>query len=155
MIRIERNPTRRQLTVFGLLWLAFFGVFGATSWWKTGSFGQAGVFWAIAVAIPAARPEFGPRCYGSSLWRVLRDFSDRLRAFLCPPGRGILSGVDPDRNRLAIDGLKIRCSDVSIAAPRPIGRRENKRSHRAILQAVLAFSVPGNRSRKELLPMKR
>ena len=53
MIRIERNPSRRQLSVFGLLWLAFFGVFGVTSWWKTGSFGQAGVFWAIAAALPA------------------------------------------------------------------------------------------------------
>ncbi len=54
MIRIERNPTRRQLTVFGLLWLAFFGILGGTSWWKSGSLAEAGVLWAVAVVIPAA-----------------------------------------------------------------------------------------------------
>ena len=53
MIRIEHNPTRRQLTVFGLLWLAFFGVLGATSWCKTGSFATACAFWAIGTTIPA------------------------------------------------------------------------------------------------------
>jgi len=53
MIRIEHNPTRRQLTVFGLLWLVLFGVFGGMSWWKTGAFAEAGVFWAIGAAIPA------------------------------------------------------------------------------------------------------
>jgi len=53
MIRIEHNPTRRQLTVFGLLWLAFFGLFGGMSWWKTGLLAEAGVFWAIGAALPA------------------------------------------------------------------------------------------------------
>jgi hypothetical protein len=54
MIRIERNPTHRQLTVFGWLWLAFFGVLGGTTWWQTGSLGTAAVLWAIGATIPAA-----------------------------------------------------------------------------------------------------
>ena len=53
MIRIEHNPTRRQLTVFRLLWLVLFGVFGGMSWWKTGLLAEAGVFWAIGAALPA------------------------------------------------------------------------------------------------------
>jgi hypothetical protein len=54
MIRIERNPSRGQLAVFGIAWLVFFGFLGGTSWWKTGLLAQAGVLWAIAVVIPAA-----------------------------------------------------------------------------------------------------
>ena len=54
MIRIEHDPSRRQLFVFGLLWLVFFGILGGMSWWRTGSFGTAGTFWAIGAAIPAA-----------------------------------------------------------------------------------------------------
>jgi hypothetical protein len=54
MIRIERNPSRRQLFVFGLAWLVFFGILGGMSWWRTGSLGTAGAFWAIGTAIPLA-----------------------------------------------------------------------------------------------------
>ena len=53
MIQIEHNPSRRQLTVFGLLWMLFFGILGCTAWWKTGSFVSAGWFWAIGAAVPA------------------------------------------------------------------------------------------------------
>jgi hypothetical protein len=53
MIRIEHNPSRRQLTVFGLLWLVFFGILGATAWWKNGSFVAPSVFWAIGTLVPA------------------------------------------------------------------------------------------------------
>ena len=53
MIRIEHNPTRWQLAVFGLAWLLCFGLLGGLSWWKTGSFGMPSVFWAIGVVVPA------------------------------------------------------------------------------------------------------
>ncbi len=53
MIRIEHNPSRRQLTVFGLLWLVFFGILGVMAWWRTGSFVPAGWFWAIGALVPA------------------------------------------------------------------------------------------------------
>ena len=54
MICIEHNPSRRQLAVFGLLWLASFCILGGMSWWKTGSLLEAGTFWAVGAAIPAA-----------------------------------------------------------------------------------------------------
>ncbi len=53
MIRIEHNPTGRQLTVFGLLWLAAFGILGGMAWWRTGLSAPAGGFWTIAALIPA------------------------------------------------------------------------------------------------------
>jgi hypothetical protein len=53
MIRIEHNPTRRQLTVFGWLWLVFFGILGGTSWWKTGAYETAGALWAMGAVVPA------------------------------------------------------------------------------------------------------
>jgi hypothetical protein len=54
MIRIEHNPTRRQLTVFGLSWLVIFGIIGGVACWKTEAFVEAGVFWAIGSIIPTA-----------------------------------------------------------------------------------------------------
>ena len=54
MIPIEHNPSRRQLTVFGLLWLVAFGILGAMSCWKSGSLLKAGAFWTLGTVIPAA-----------------------------------------------------------------------------------------------------
>ncbi len=53
MIRIEHNPSRRQLAVFGLMWLVFFGILGGMAWWRTGSFVSAGGFWATGALVPA------------------------------------------------------------------------------------------------------
>lgn len=53
MIRIERNPTRRQLRLFGLSLLVFFCLLGGIWWSRTGSVVGAGVFWAIGLAVPA------------------------------------------------------------------------------------------------------
>jgi hypothetical protein len=54
MIRLNRNPSRGELTVFAIAWLVFFGVLGGMSWWRTGSLAHAGALWAIAVVVPAA-----------------------------------------------------------------------------------------------------
>jgi hypothetical protein len=53
MIRIEKNPSGRQLAVFGGFWVVFFCIFGGVACWK-GSYGSAGIFWVIGTAIPAA-----------------------------------------------------------------------------------------------------
>jgi hypothetical protein len=54
MIRIEHHPSRRQLAVFGLLWLVFFGILGGMAWWRTGSLATAGALGVIGAAIPVA-----------------------------------------------------------------------------------------------------
>jgi hypothetical protein len=61
MIRIDPNPSRRQLAVFGLAWLIFFGVLGGIQWRRHGVNLDSAVEWIIAVIIPAAGlvwPEF-------------------------------------------------------------------------------------------------
>jgi hypothetical protein len=53
IVRIERNPTRRQLLTFAVSWLVVFGILGGCVWWKNGSFTVAGTLWAVGTAIPA------------------------------------------------------------------------------------------------------
>jgi len=53
MIQIVHNPTGRQLTVFGLLWLAAFGILGTMAWWRTSLSATAYGFWTIAALVPA------------------------------------------------------------------------------------------------------
>jgi hypothetical protein len=60
VIRIERNPSRRQLRFFGLSLLAFSAILGGVWWWKTGSLTAPVVFWAIG-AIPPCIGEVWPR----------------------------------------------------------------------------------------------
>ena len=51
LIRINRNPTRTQLTVFGVAWLIFFGVWGGIAAAK-GAATVARVLWTLAGVIP-------------------------------------------------------------------------------------------------------
>ena len=53
MIRIERNPTRQQLCVFGTAWLVFFGILGGMACWKNDSWAVAAGFFAVGVIVPA------------------------------------------------------------------------------------------------------
>jgi hypothetical protein len=53
LIRIEKNPSSRQLLVFGLAWLAFFGFWA----WECGLRGRRAtgdVLWVLAAAVPLA-----------------------------------------------------------------------------------------------------
>ena len=54
IIKINRNPSRVDLTVFGAIWLLFFAVVGVVVRSRDGS--EAVVFgiWAAAVAVPLA-----------------------------------------------------------------------------------------------------
>jgi hypothetical protein len=54
LIRIDHHPTRRQLNVFGVLWLVFFAAVGGLVLWRTGSRSVAGTLWGLAVIVPAA-----------------------------------------------------------------------------------------------------
>ena len=53
LIPIERDPTRRQRTVFGLAWLVFFSILAWLAWqtggWPTAAIGLG----TLAVAVPA------------------------------------------------------------------------------------------------------
>ncbi len=53
LIRIEKNPTSRQLLVFGVAWLVFFGLWGAACRLK-GRPALAEVLWVAAAAVPLA-----------------------------------------------------------------------------------------------------
>ncbi len=50
-IRINRNPSDRQLFVFALAWLLFLGFLGAQAWHRDHATAAKGV-WALAVAVP-------------------------------------------------------------------------------------------------------
>jgi hypothetical protein len=54
MIRIERNPPRKQLLLFGLCWLVFFGFWGASSWLQAGINYKAIVSCSLALVVPVA-----------------------------------------------------------------------------------------------------
>ena len=53
LIRIDHNPPRRQLNVFGVAWLVFFGLVGGLVLHGGGSLAAAGALWGLAVAVPA------------------------------------------------------------------------------------------------------
>jgi ABC-type uncharacterized transport system permease subunit len=51
LIQIERNPSGRQLLVFGIAWLVFFACWGGACQMR-GRTLAAEIFWAAAVAVP-------------------------------------------------------------------------------------------------------
>jgi len=52
IIRINKDPSRRELAVFGLIWLVFFGFVGSIVLSKTDSMPVASAIWAVAVVVP-------------------------------------------------------------------------------------------------------
>lgn len=53
LIRINKNPTPRQLLVFGAAWLLVVGLAGAAAW-RRGHPALAETAWALAAAVPLA-----------------------------------------------------------------------------------------------------
>ena len=53
LIPINRNPSRKQLAVFGVTWLLFFGVAGWLALARGGSLPGACVLWSLAAVVPA------------------------------------------------------------------------------------------------------
>ena len=52
LVRIDRNPSRRQLAVFGATWLAVFAAAGVLAWRREAAV-AAWALWAAAVLVPA------------------------------------------------------------------------------------------------------
>lgn len=62
VIEINKDPSKKELAWFGLMFLAFFGLIGAIVWWRFeaqnvayGLWGAAGVIVALYYAVPALR----------------------------------------------------------------------------------------------------
>ncbi|MCH9688926.1 MAG: hypothetical protein K0V04_46260 [Deltaproteobacteria bacterium] len=60
VIEINKNPSKKELAWFGLMFLAFFGLIGGVVWWRFeaqnlayGLWGAAGVIVAAYYAVPA------------------------------------------------------------------------------------------------------
>jgi hypothetical protein len=51
LIRINRNPSDRQLSVFALAWLLFLGILGGQAWHR-GHATAAKAAWSLAAAVP-------------------------------------------------------------------------------------------------------
>jgi hypothetical protein len=60
LIRIEHNPSRRQLLVFSLCWLLFWGIVGLTILHRSGSWPTAATVWAMGAAIAVVGWIFPP-----------------------------------------------------------------------------------------------
>jgi hypothetical protein len=54
LIQIDHNPSLRQLNVFGVIWLVFFGIAGAIVLKNTGSIQLAMPVWCLAALVPTA-----------------------------------------------------------------------------------------------------
>lgn len=52
LMRINHNPSRRQLAIFGVCWLLFFGCIGIASLRRGDSWTTAAIVWAIAAIVP-------------------------------------------------------------------------------------------------------
>jgi hypothetical protein len=53
VVRINRDPSRRQLHQFGFIWLGFMALFGAVAWFRFEATTAAAVLWVAAVVVPA------------------------------------------------------------------------------------------------------
>ncbi len=51
LIELNKNPSRRELFIFGALFAAFFGLIGGLVWWKFEAPTVAYVLWTIAAFI--------------------------------------------------------------------------------------------------------
>ena len=52
IVQIDHNPSRRQLNVFGFIWLVFFGIVGGVVLRGSGSAKLAAGLWCLAVVVP-------------------------------------------------------------------------------------------------------
>lgn len=52
IVRINRNPTSKQLNQFGFIWLAFLSFFGVVAWFKLGAPSLAKGLWVAAIVVP-------------------------------------------------------------------------------------------------------
>lgn len=54
VIEINKDPSKKELAWFGVMFLAFFGLIGGLVWWRLESQSTAYALWGVAAAITAA-----------------------------------------------------------------------------------------------------
>jgi len=52
LIKINKNPSQRELTQFAWLWLAFMIGLGGLLWWRSGNPLAARMLWPLAIIVP-------------------------------------------------------------------------------------------------------
>jgi len=57
---VDRSPSRRQLCVFAIAWLVFFGSAGGAVLLRGGSTTAAAILWALAAVVPGVGWGFPP-----------------------------------------------------------------------------------------------
>ena len=117
MIRIDRNPSRRQLNVFGAIWLIFFGTIGAVLLYRGHSFVIVASLWVMAVVVPLVgwlKPAFMRIVY---LGMSYAAWAHRLCHLACYHGPGVLWRADS--HWLDYATCRIR-SDESQIRPRSV-----------------------------------
>ena len=60
VIRIDFHPSRRQLAVFGALWLAFFTFLGGVVFYRGGSWTPVTILWTVGAVVPAVGWPYPP-----------------------------------------------------------------------------------------------
>lgn len=53
VIEINKDPSKRELAWFGLMFLAFFGLIGGLLWWRLQAHETAFTLWGVAAGITA------------------------------------------------------------------------------------------------------
>lgn len=113
MIEIKTDPTPREIRVFGLLWLAFFGALGAVAWWRPeGLLGAAsvlGLAWLVSLVFNSSE-------------RRLQLAGVTLPALFGAIGLAARSGLDPLRISVGVWAAGLLGALAVWAAP-AFGRR--------------------------------
>ena len=60
VIRIDFHPSRRQLALFGALWLAFFTLLGGVVLYRGGSWTPVTILWTVGAVVPAVGWPYPP-----------------------------------------------------------------------------------------------
>jgi len=53
VIEINKNPSKKELAWFGVMFLVFFGLIGGLVWWRFEAQGAAYGLWGVAAAVTA------------------------------------------------------------------------------------------------------
>lgn len=126
LIRIQREPSQRQLAVFAAGWAGLFALAGAFVFWRSGRPGWAAACWLAALAVPLAgaiSPRLLRLVYLGVLWAGLPVGWVLSHAVLAVVYYGILTPVGLAMRAAGRDPLTRRFDPAACSywTPRPGG----------------------------------